>query len=504
MKNDVASALTMLGLVTSTWAAGQVLTLPRVLALGVWSGIALSVKFNAPLTIGSSVILLLTRALLPWPWFIGCTSRTASPCVSRLRRTGPAAATVAGMALMTYGILWLSYGLRFAPSPAPGVALNIPKAIYWSVTEHWKAQHPEPTSDTRASIQELENAPPPIARFARWANESRALPQSFLAGLLYMFSISQTRVAFLCGQYPTRGTWWFFPFVMLVKTPLTTLAALAGAAILALCMLPARDGRAAKKLFQNGSAEGVARGNTARPGRHRPAPRGCDITSNRQVAAGLPKTWARLCLALPVLIYLGAAMASSLNLGIRHVLPVFPLLFAGVGLVMASAWDRRRVPALAGGLLVIFGLAVETGLAYPNYIPFFNAFAGGDRGGLRLLSDSNLDWGQDLPLLAEWQQDHPGVKLYLAYFGTAVPENFGIHYTKLIDGYSNQPINSPGVIAISATTLQGTYSERLVARPYWSVLWTLKPFEVLGGSIYLFHVPPTRTDRLPAGESLLD
>ena len=152
--------------------------------------------------------------------------------------------------------------------------------------------------------------------------------------------------------------------------------------------------------------------------------------------------------------------------------------------------------------------AVESCCAYPNYLPFFNLLAGGSRGGLRLLSDSNLDWGQDLPLLAAWQRSHPDQKLYLAYFGTADPAYYGIRYTNVADGYSEGPpaqhINSPGVFAISATTLQGPYCGQTLGKPTWCTLWKLKPFEVLGGSIYLFHVPSGPDDRLPRGESLID
>jgi hypothetical protein len=153
-------------------------------------------------------------------------------------------------------------------------------------------------------------------------------------------------------------------------------------------------------------------------------------------------------------------------------------------------------------VVLILALAVESCCAYPNYIPFFNVFAGGARGGLRLLSDSNLDWGQDLPLLAAWQRKHPDQKLFLAYFGSTDPAYYGICYTNLPGGYIAGPpvqqVDGPGVMAISATTLQGAYCEQA-----WMSLWSLKPIDVLGGSIYLFHVPVRPQDRLPSGRSLI-
>jgi hypothetical protein len=270
------------------------------------------------------------------------------------------------------------------------------------------------------------------------------------------------------------GTWWYFPFAIAVKTPVATLAVF-GAILIA----------------ATGSLIKIKHG-----------------THSRARSPGISDGWTTLCLILPVVIYLGTAMSSNLNLGLRHILAIYPLLFAAAGLLMARLWELRKKVAIAVGGIVIAGLAIESGSAYPNYIPFFNVLAGGSRGGLRLLSDSNLDWGQDLPLLAGWQHKHPEEKLYLAYFGITDPLIYGIRYTNITEGYfagpPQQPISSPGVIAISATTLQGQYSTRNRGAPAWRSLWKLKPFEVLGGSIYLFRVPPHPEDLLPRGESLIN
>jgi hypothetical protein len=183
-----------------------------------------------------------------------------------------------------------------------------------------------------------------------------------------------------------------------------------------------------------------------------------------------------------------------MNIGVRHLLPIYPLLLIAIGMAAARMWAARpRTTAVVLALAGI-GLAIETLSAYPNFIPFFNTMAGGSRGGLRLLSDSNLDWGQDLPLLAAWQRANPNQKLYLAYFGTADPAYYGIRYVNLPAGYQLGPptgrIDSPGVIAISATLLQGTYDrDRLGRSLYHWLADREEPFAVLGGSIYLFRFP---------------
>jgi len=475
MKNDVASAMALLGLTASTWAAGRVLTFGRVLSLGIWSGIAMTVKFNGPLLIGASAMLLLLRAVLPWPWCTGIREIASRPRVSRIRRLQAATATLAVMGIMTFATIWLCYGLRFAPSSEPGANMDMPGVVTACLINGWEAKHWDGVAANPPTQHQLDTmSRPAIVRLVGWANERHLLPQSFLAGLLSVFQAAQTRGTFLCGESSGLGTWWYFPFAMAVKTPITTLAAFAATAIYSASCLFRRK-------------------------------RGSAVSDSPVLRIEM---WTALCLIVPIAIYLGTAMSSNLNLGIRHVLPIYPLLFASVGLLMARLWDWHKAAAIVIGLCVITGLAVESCSAYPDYLPFFNVLAGGSRGGLRLLSDSNLDWGQDLPLLAGWQRTHPDQKLYLAYFGTTDPAFYGIRYTNVLDGYGPgpppEPMNGPGVLAISATTLQGPYCGQTFNKPTWYTLWRFKPFEVLGGSIYLFHVPQSPADLLPQGQSLID
>ena len=81
--------------------------------------------------------------------------------------------------------------------------------------------------------------------------------------------------------------------------------------------------------------------------------------------------------------------------------------------------------------LLLLGLAIENAAAYPDYIPFFNVAAGGEQGRARLLSDSNIDWGQDLPAFAQWQWKNPGIPILMYYFGGGDPKYYGIHYYSL-------------------------------------------------------------------------
>jgi hypothetical protein len=209
------------------------------------------------------------------------------------------------------------------------------------------------------------------------------------------------------------------------------------------------------------------------------------------------RRWALLCLFVPLLVLgLWSVTTKVTNAGVRYVLPLYPFLLVALGVAVARAWWKGVVWIRALLVTLAVALAAESLTAFPDYLSFFNALAGGSRGGIRLLGDANLDLGQDLPALAEWQRRHPGTKLYLSYFGTADPASYGIEYTNIPPGYRYGPQtqwpSEPGVIAVSASTLQGTrLNPRL--RQVWRRFASREPLEVLGGTIYLFDFEPEAT-----------
>jgi hypothetical protein len=206
------------------------------------------------------------------------------------------------------------------------------------------------------------------------------------------------------------------------------------------------------------------------------------------------------CVAIPLLVLGAAILTANVNIGIRHLLPVYPFLYLGMACAAAYVWTRFG----RNGRIVIVGLAagmaVESLAAFPDYLAFFNVACGGSRTGIHLLSDSNLDWGQDLKLLAEWQTAHQERKLYLCYFGTAEPEYYGIRCVSLPGSFDKhgqwdeQKLalpRQPGVVAVSATALQGIYFKTAPKiEALYATLRQQEPIEVLGGTIYLFEYDP--------------
>ena len=196
-------------------------------------------------------------------------------------------------------------------------------------------------------------------------------------------------------------------------------------------------------------------------------------------------------------LYIGLASLSSLQLGVRLVLPALPLALLTCGGAAEWLLRGRRAFLLAGLFAVLTARAVWI---YPHPISFFNLWPGTPERGARLLSDSNIDWGQDLRELAAIVRGMGIRKLYLSYFGTdSVWAYFDDQTTVPLappwsDEFAAGPVfqPEPGYYAISVTLLPGhMFEERY--RKYYSAFWKLKPVARAGYSIYLYRIDPPQT-----------
>jgi hypothetical protein len=440
VKNDVATALLFVAAAFLTWRLGRHFRPGSALALAVVCGIGLGVKFSCLLLIPLSALLLGLRILSAEPW-----SGSGDGGVSRVRRARAALSVLVLMACVSLLALWGAYGFRFAVTPDPSVAFPT----------GWVLDHLRNAQSKARGMSPAEWRPGGAARVFLWALAHRLLPEAWLNGFLYTSATAAFRRSFLLGALSSTGFWYYFPFAILVKTPLAELAAWGVSA-------------AAGAWF---------------------------LTRGRR---SFPSLWAAACVLLPPVVYLVAAMAARMNIGIRHVLPVMAFAAVAAGVVLARLWDRRpRIGPWLTGLLLL-ATALETAAAAPHFLPFFNVAAGGARGGLRLLGDSNLDWGQAVPELAEWQRAHPGRELYLSYFGVADPAFYGIRYHPLPGNYlfgpppESGPLRAPSVVALSASVMQGLSVGPALGDRYASFRQQA-PIAVLGGALYLFDVPDEAT-----------
>ena len=318
-----------------------------------------------------------------------------------------------GQIAVAWLVIWAFFGFRFS-----AFSSHLPKAEQF----FWAWEIVLPSAGFMRTVLET-------------GREWRILPEAYLQGFAFVLHGSAERGAFLNGEYSGTGWIHFFPYAFLVKTPFSQLIAFALAGIVIV-----------RELWG-----------------HRRA---------RSLRAWAGKWGYRFSPLLALFtVYWIFSLLSHLNIGHRHILPIYPPLFILAGLLARPA--ATRALRLAGAALVV-GVLVESMLIRPHYLAYFNRIAGGPAQGYRHLIDSSLDWGQDLPELSAWlrRSAQPGEPVYVSYFGSGDTKYEGIQARELAPIYNfDKPRQwfelGPGLYCIGATMLQDVYSG-------WRGPWTLE------------------------------
>ncbi|HEX3358203.1 MAG TPA: phospholipid carrier-dependent glycosyltransferase [Tepidisphaeraceae bacterium] len=444
VKNDVPLALLMLGAMYSVWRFGKRMSWLSLFGIAAACALAVNIKFSGVLFGIFVPVALLGRAALPLDWPI-----PGNKLAGKWRRAIIVLAVCIFSFLLSWAAIWTVYRFRYSMTPDPSVHFN--RAELLQIIAGREATLNGQTVDSQMPL----DAMPSFVRLLVWVDDHHLLPEAWTNGFLFTYQSTLQRGTYLLGNISDVGKWYYFPCAMLFKTPLAVL-------ILVAILL----------------ARGVWR----------------TIRRREQSADQWNDRWAMICLWIPIVIYGFSAMRSNLAIGVRHVLPIYPFIYILMATALARWIEMRGRAIVVLASVLVIGLASESVLAWPDYIPFFNIACGGTRGGIRLLGDSNLDWGQDLPILADWAKEHPNTRLYLVYFGLADPAYYGINYTNVAGGYIYSPLqiermDKPGVIAISASDLQGIYFTGST-RNWMQAFQKRKPLDVLGGSIYLYEWTP--------------
>jgi hypothetical protein len=203
-------------------------------------------------------------------------------------------------------------------------------------------------------------------------------------------------------------------------------------------------------------------------------------------------------LLLAMAVYLAVSMASHINIGIRHLAPIFPFLFilGGACLDRLLKYARARVAA-ALVVVLLSWMVVDAVRVYPDYLTFTNPLTFGKPGWV-LLSDSNVEWGQDIGELARYLRAHGETELVGSLSGGWVTP--ALYEIKLLDfAPPDLSLSSTRYVALGAGFLNGstvptglkdangveiTEQQR---RDYFSKYRTIVPEKVFGGSIYLYR-----------------
>ncbi|MFT3917099.1 MAG: hypothetical protein QM704_24325 [Anaeromyxobacteraceae bacterium] len=201
-----------------------------------------------------------------------------------------------------------------------------------------------------------------------------------------------------------------------------------------------------------------------------------------------------LALTVPPAVYLAVAMASGMNIGIRHLLPVIAWLavLGGAGAV-ALARTGRRGALVAAALLALH--AGSTAAAFPEYVSYANEAWGGSARSHLLLTDSSVDWGEQLLSVKRWCVAHGITDGWFAYFGQGVlePSGYGLPLRPLPTADSlwiGEPIQVPpvieGTVLVSAGVLSGFEFGPGPLDPY-AEFRTLPPVDVIDHAVFVYR-----------------
>ncbi|WP_353066716.1 phospholipid carrier-dependent glycosyltransferase [Tunturibacter psychrotolerans] len=328
---------------------------------------------------------------------------------------------------------------------ALGIALCVAFVVLWSCYGFRYAARPSgmvqnPTLESYLQDYGRVANPKPLETMAR----AHLLPEAYLWGVANTKLTEERDISYLFGTLRRHGTWLYFPAAILIKSTLPFLVLLAVA--------------------------------------------GFVCFREREVR------WRWLLLMIPVVVFLGLAMHSDMNIGVRHILPIYPFLYlvGGSALGVLISRDRRWI-AVAGVLLVF---QIVTSLrSFPGYIAYANEAWGGQRNVHRWLSDSNSDWGQQLKTASNYLRDRHVTECWMAYTASGVADEryYGVPCKPLptmvnlwwIPVPMSVPAEIDGPVLISDDELEGVDLPFGQPNPY-AQFKALKPTAILDGGLLVY------------------
>lgn len=323
------------------------------------------------------------------------------------------------------------------------VALLVVNAVYYF-------RSPPPLAGDLAYVaRHTPGAAGELAAYARAL--SKVVPSQFLFGLYQVWVHNRNgHLASVLGRYGYEGWLLYFPVAFALKTTVPFLLISMAALVWA--------------------ARGLYRGRERR----------------------------MLLLLGPIALYTVFAMSSRINIGVRHIIPIFPFLFIAGGALlerMLSSGRRRRV--LVAAALVCW-VVFEAARAYPHYVPYMNQLAW-RRPHWYYLTDSNVEWGDDARELALYLRARGETRVTAALLDGVSFNEHSVPYVRTLDHYGVEQLNLVSAdeappetryVAVGASYLNGAF---LLAVPVPHRLKVLEyrgrtPEAVFGNSIYLYRV----------------
>lgn len=416
---DIAAALFLMLSVAALWRLLHRVTVGTTLAAALAVAALVNTKISCVLLVPITAVLLAVRI---------ASNQDCPRWVVRIF-FGPVIALIAKLAGkrdLTIQPLWKR---REEERPVKwtlliGALTAVMLFAYLAIWAVYKFRYPMLETAMTDSWFTSPLAPPGFANsMITFCRAHQLLPEAYLYDLHLLAFNGNVRRSYLLGEYSIYGWWYFFPVVGFVKTPLPFLAALV---------------LAATAVWQVW----------------------------RRRLRGVVDFYNLTPLFLFGAIYTFFAMAGKLNIGVRHLLPLYMVLFVLAGLAVKVVLPGRRVGAVLVSTLLAWS-AAEAAWVHPHYFAYFNELAGGSAKGHEIVVDSSYDWGEDLPAVRDWLAARAGgpngkLPVYISYFGCADLLHYKINAVQLPSFYDFRPLQpyplGPGTYIISATMLHSLYT----------------------------------------------
>ncbi len=274
-------------------------------------------------------------------------------------------------------------------------------------------------------------------------------PRTYFYGIARTFANTEkhTHSLYFMGELSREGWWYYYPVLFLIKTPLPLLILMVMGVILS---------RASPKL----------------------------------------NTLDRVILLFPpVFLFIAFMFLNRMNIGIRHILPIFPFIHVWLGRLIVVRF-RRRALYLAGLGLLSAWYAAGTIAVHPDYLVYFNETVGGPEGGLKY-SVLGEDWGQDIAGLGRYVREHRIRYIYYTPYGNTDPHAYGINYEPI---KCKEP--RAGIFAVHRAEKVRPLDRK--APDCYAWLDAFEPTEIIGHTILIYEISESAVREMSAPRPALD
>jgi hypothetical protein len=414
-------------------------TRKNIILAGITLGISQLLKFSLILIIPFFVFLTIIWILIFREW--KNPSRVLISCL-----------------ILWVLVVWLVYGIQIYNYP-PERQLRDTK-----ITLESFSGGPSSIKETcllPKSIQKIQRCP---AEIVIWASDKpliRPLAHYGLGLLMVFQRASGGHTTYFLGEVSAAGWKNYFPFVYLIKEPLAF--HILGILTLSYFFLKIKEPLWKKTIFR---LKNFAK-----------------------------EHFVEFSMILWILIYWATSIKSNLNIGVRHLLPIFPfsIILTARGTIFWLENTKNEKLAKVVLTFLLLWQAISVLKIYPHFLAYANEIVGGADKVYLYTVNSNLDWGQDLKRLTKWVEQNKIEKIYLDYFGGGNPRYYlGEKYESWWGQRDPKELPKGSYLAVSATALQGGRGlpGKGFDQPTGYYLWLekYKPIAKIGYSIFIFHI----------------